>query len=110
MLDSPKSLKRIYTASENGFKASRFHAACDDVPHTLVLIENEFGKILGGYTPLTWNSGRGFIFDEPGLSFLFSVNELKKMTLKEEKRKKAIQCIPEYGPVFGSGADLAISD
>ncbi len=23
---------------------------------------------------------------------------------------KAIQCIPSYGPVFGGGADLAVSD
>ena len=26
------------------------------------------------------------------------------------KPEKAIQCIPTYGPVFGGGADIAISD
>ena len=27
-----------------------------------------------------------------------------------QKLEKAIQCIPDHGPVFGSGADLAIVD
>ena len=30
------------------------------------------------------------------------------MALK--RKQKAIQCHPDYGPVFGSGADLAVSD
>lgn len=37
-----------------------------------------------------------------------SVDLKQKYTLT--KPEKAIQCNPSYGPVFGSGADLAITD
>ncbi len=51
---------------------------------------------------------KGFAQDFENEGFLMSVSLLQKYTLI--KPDKAIQCNPEYGPVFGSGADLAISD
>lgn len=80
-MDYPKKLKLLFTASENSFKASRFHAACDNVPHTFTLVETEFGKVLGGYTPLTWNSKKGFNRDEEKLGFLLSIDKKEKYTL-----------------------------
>ena len=57
---------------------------------------------------MTWNCAKGFASDEESLGFLVSVDLKQKFTLI--RPEKAIQCHPEYGPVFGSGADLAISD
>jgi hypothetical protein len=71
-------------------------------------VETEFDKIIGGYTPLTWNATKGYATDQERLSFIMSVSAQQKMTLT--KPDKAIQCVPEWGPVFGSGADLAITD
>jgi hypothetical protein len=69
-LDYPKQLELIFRASDNAFKASRFHLYCDNVPHTLTLIRTEFNRTIAGYTPLTWNSSKGFSRDESGRSFL----------------------------------------
>jgi hypothetical protein len=63
---------------------------------------------LAGYTPLAWTSIKGFYRDEENLGFLLSLDLKQKFTLI--KPEKAIQCHPDFGPVFGSGADLAISD
>lgn len=62
-LDFPKELKLLFRASENGFKAANFHAACDNKSHTFTLVETEFNKVLGGYTPLTWNECKGYGHD-----------------------------------------------
>jgi hypothetical protein len=107
-LDNPKQFKRIFRASENDFKASCFHAICDNVPHTLTLVKNEFGRIIGGYNPLTWNYGHGFTTDHTNLSCLLLVDSRIKATLV--KPKKAIQCFANYGPIFGGGSDLALAD
>jgi len=45
----------LFRASDHGFSAKEFHKHCDHIPHTLVLIKTNFGKIIGGYTPLKWN-------------------------------------------------------
>ena len=51
-----KKLKLLYRASENSFDIKKFHAACDGIPNTLLFIENEYGRILGGFTPIPWKS------------------------------------------------------
>ena len=51
-----KSLKLLYRASDYGFLVSKFHEKCDGIPHTLTVLKNNFNKIVGGYTPLTWQS------------------------------------------------------
>lgn len=50
-----KNLKLLFRASDCYFSVDEFHNRCDNIPNTLILIENECGKILGGYTPLVWN-------------------------------------------------------
>ena len=44
----------LYRASENEFLVSKWHEKCDKISHTLTIIENEHGKILGGYTSYAW--------------------------------------------------------
>ena len=50
----PKNFKLLYRASENDFKAAVFHKKCDNIPNTFTMAKTEFGRILGGFTPLTW--------------------------------------------------------
>jgi TLD len=51
-----KSLNLLYRASENGYLAQEFHKKCDTITNTLTLVETEYGKVIGGYTPLAWSS------------------------------------------------------
>jgi hypothetical protein len=49
-------MQLLYRASENQFLTKRFHDTCDNIPNTLILCETEFGKKIGGFTPLCWES------------------------------------------------------
>lgn len=97
----------MYRASENYFSIKEFHNKCDNIPHTVTLLENEYGKILGGYTPLIWNTGKkNWSPDKEGKSFMFSVTLGEKYKLNLPQF--AIANNPERGPIFGC-CDLFIS-
>jgi hypothetical protein len=51
-----KTVQILYRASDNLFDIERFHNICDNIPHTLTICETEFGKIVGGYTPIPWQT------------------------------------------------------
>ena len=107
-LKKPISLELIYKASKNDFLAQNFHATCDNVAHTFTLVKTEFGKVIGGYTPQTWNSKLPtYKEDLSNSSFLLSLNTGKKMNLEDPSR--AIWCYSKDGPCFGRG-DLKIVD
>ena len=62
----------------------KFHEKCDGVADTLVLVETEFGKKIGGYTPVKWSSKDNWVSDKKFKSFLFSLTEGDKFTLTQE--------------------------
>lgn len=105
----------IFTASQHGYKASAFHAACDGASPSLVLVRADTGHIAGGFTEVPWSSspagkGRYVSSDQ---SFLFSLHapsgpNVCKFEIK--KRLFAVSHHPSCGPIFGAGADLFISD
>lgn len=71
-------------------------------------MENEFGKILGGYTPLVWNrTKKNWSADKEQKTFIFSL-ELKEK-YKLNLPQFAIANNPERGPIFGC-CDLFILD
>ncbi len=45
----------IYRASRDGFKASQFHAKCDNKPNTLIIIKSTKNNVFGGYTEQSWS-------------------------------------------------------
>ena len=51
------SFKPLFRASEEEFKAAKFHNKCDNVKGTIVIVESEFGKVFGGFNADTWNGG-----------------------------------------------------
>jgi hypothetical protein len=52
-----------------------FHRICDEESHTLTVIETEYGKVIGGYTPLPWNSSnKHWAADKSMNSFIFSLD------------------------------------
>ena len=105
-----KGLQLLFRASEHGFKAAKFHEKCDNTSHTLTLVRTEFGKTIGGYTPIHWNAVQsGDYAPDPSLaSFVFSMDLREVFRLKDAN--KAIYCHTGYGPIFGGGHDMYISD
>lgn len=100
----------LFRASQNCFSAQKFHASCDFKGPTLSLIKSKTGKVFGGFCSISW------VYDEKGSyysapeSFVFSVNGLKKFPLKNEFDDEAIYNCNQYGPTFGNGYDIYISD
>jgi hypothetical protein len=70
-----KSVSLLYRASENGHSVAEFHKRCDNIGDTMTILETEYGKIIGGYTPLAWNSTKKhWAADKSMTSFIFSVD------------------------------------
>jgi hypothetical protein len=115
-LHRPSQLLLAFRASNHGFKAKEFHQICDGLENSFVLARNEFGKVIGAYTPLSW-FGDGFKPDESFQSFMLGVNSRVKMTVANPYR--AICCSSKLGPTFGGESlilnlmtsyDFSISD
>ena len=76
-----------------------------------MVVRTNYGKTLGGYTPVPWKSvGNGeYVADPSGSSFLFSCDLKERFALKD--KDKSINCDSDYGPIFGgSSCDLYLKD
>jgi hypothetical protein len=109
-LNSPKSLQLIFRASEHQFKASEFHRLCDNTEDTFVLLRTEFNKTIGGYTHYKWNQvpHNSYVNDAGKRAFLLQVDLREKMTPITQEH--LIKHLTDYGPIFGGGFDLYISN
>jgi len=102
------SFTLLYRMTRDGLNVEDFHKKCDNKGATLVLIETNKNYKFGGYTPLDWESPLHFINKNDELTFLFSLNLMKKYTKIEEGR--SIYLNSEYGPCFGQGSDIGIGN
>ncbi len=102
--------KLLYRASDNDFCVKKFHEKCDGIPNTLTVIWTEFGKKIGGFTPLKWSNHQNgeTLADNSKESFIFSLTHNDKFTLQNPE--KAITNHHTYGPRFEGGGDLHVSD
>ena len=70
-----KSFNLLYRASESDFSVAEFHKKCDNITDTITIMETQYGKVIGGYTPLAWNSSKKhWAADKSMTSFIFSVD------------------------------------
>lgn len=113
---SPKqSWKLLFRASLHGYSASAFHEHCDNHSPTFVIVSCHDGDLCGGFTDVPWSSpsdchGRYATSEK---SFLFTlINRIIQPPTKfgVVKKRLAIVHHRNFGPIFGGGADLAISD
>ena len=101
------TLHLLYRGSEHNFDTSKFHQVCDGKGKTLVLIRSESKSLFGGYSTVSWHSN-GSGSSAQG-SFLFSLDkETKHIIIRNEGN--AIRGYKDYGPTFGSGLDLFLSN
>ena len=104
-------LELVYRASDHGYRASKFHELCKNKGATITIIHNEFNHIFGGYTSKSWSTGR---VTDPN-AFLFQIRPILKIyPFKEDKKKEGRNATwsldNSYGPIFGGGTDMWISD
>jgi hypothetical protein len=101
-------MKLLFRASENRFDIKEFHKLCDGHTNTITIIETEFGKVIGGFTPVAWSSTKKHWAPDKALkSFVFSLNMGEKFPLNLVQF--AIANNPEKGPIFGC-CDICIVD
>ncbi len=81
---------------------------CDGKEHTVIIAKTQFGKIIGGYTPLAWRNSGSYINDTAKKTFLFSLTNKEKYEMVHPQY--AITGNPNYGPTFGGGHDFYIAD
>jgi len=97
----------IYVASRDGDRASDFHDHCDGQGPTVVIIETTTGHVFGGYTDVSWSSDAGYY--RSSTSFLFQLRpnfDQYKISVEAYAVFHSIN----YGPMFGLGQDLMVSD
>ena len=96
----------LYKASKDGDSSETFHNKCDKKGGTITFIKTENGKIIGGYSSISWENKGGFKKDEN--AFLFSLENKKKFILKNKTDNFAVCHLKQFGPIFGEGADLLV--
>jgi hypothetical protein len=72
------------------------------------------GNIVGGFTPVEWESKCGDKADDSLKSFLFTLKNphnipARRFAVKDEKKDGAIFCNSDRGPCFGYG-DISVSN
>ena len=86
----------LYRKSRDSDNAFYFHAKCDKIKGTLVIIETEDNLRIGGYTSETWEGNN--ISKKDNTAFIFSLNNNKGHNVKNNL--DAIYCNPFFGPCF----------
>ena len=102
------SFKLIFKASVDGNLPNAFHNQCDHKGPTIIFIKINNGKRIGGYTSVSWSSNNEFKSDEK--AFLFSLDKREKYELNSNLMNYAVAHYQKYGPTFGSGYGLYISN
>ena len=107
-----KDIELLYRGTRDGSDSSTFHNKCDNKGPNICLIKNEKGNIFGGYSSISWSSDGSY--HAANGSFLFTLTNIHgtKPTKfpNSQNQNYAVQHLSDYGPIFGNGWDLYISD
>ena len=103
--------KLLFRMSRDGSNCSDFHRFCDDKGETLLLFKTDTNCRFGAYTPLKWVTpppNQEINDPSDNLTFLFSLNKMKKFTKIPGKNPQTARSQKDYGPLLGDGTDLGI--
>jgi len=108
-LGTPRHWVLRYRGSRNGFGGAQFHALCNNVGPTVTIIRSSGGYLFGGYNPNSWASTSGY--STGGGSFIFTLtNPYGSPPTHFHNKSNGPYNHPTYGPSWGGGHDLHISD
>ena len=101
----------IFRMSRDGAHCSDFHRCCDNKGPTLLLIKTDKNYRFGAYTPLNWVTPSSGEINDPSdnITFLFSLNKMKKFTKIPGKNPHTARSQKDYGPLLGFGPDLGVN-
>ncbi|KAK8793532.1 hypothetical protein WA158_004891 [Blastocystis sp. Blastoise] len=106
-----------WLASEHNYSKDEFHKYCDNQGETVTIIKyighNNHINIFGGYTDQSWTGSGGY--KSYSKEFLFTLSNEHgisptKYDYTQSDRRYGIYCSSSYGPTFGGGFDIYISD
>ncbi|XP_068673411.1 uncharacterized protein [Montipora foliosa] len=116
VLQSPSHSRfvRCWRAKTDGWAASTFHRNCDGKGPTVTIIKVG-SYIFGGYTDVSWSSPSSCDWASSSKSFIYSLYNINgyapvKLQVKSGGQSYAIYRCSGYGPTFGGGHDIRISD
>jgi hypothetical protein len=114
-LQSSSKWTVIYRGSTDGFAAADFHRSCNNKGETITLVQTESGHLFGGYTPITWTSRGNYVFDNRTFIFtLVNAEHAAPMMIPNSgplhANQHSIYDHANYGPSFGGGHDIYISN
>lgn len=102
-----KNFELLYDSIKDGTNTGAFHKKCDGKKPTITFVKTKKNRRFGGYTEKCWNESSGnYIADEK--SFIFSIDEKEKYPVSQTKY--SIYNNDSFGPTFGGGYDLYISN
>ena len=104
--------KLLFRMSRDGSNCSDFHRFCDDKGETLLLFKTDTNCRFGAYTPLKWVTpppNQEINDPSDNLTFLFSLNKMKKFTKIPGKDPRTARSQINYGPLLGAATDLGIN-
>lgn len=103
-----KEIKKLFDTEIDGDSAKKFHEKCDGQGNTLTLIYSNSGRRFGGFVSASWHKNKKYSSDKR--AFLFSLDDKVIYYIKDDCANYALWGGPEYGPCFGFGCDLLVSD
>ena len=97
--------------SRDGSNCSDFHRCCDNMGPTLLLFKTDKNYRFGAYTPLDWVTPSNGEVNNPNdnITFLFSLNKMKKFTKIPGKNGQTARSQKGFGPLLGAATDLGIN-
>jgi len=106
-----KALSLLWRGSRDGFDAATFHRLCDGKANTVTVIKNTNGFIFGGFTSIPWSSSYGD-YQADRTAFLFSLTNPSNnpLKLKVKSPQNSVYQFSSYGPTFGGGHDLHVTN
>ena len=105
--------KLLFRASEHSFDKDKFRQKCSNQGPTITIIHNEYDHVFGGYATESWVDTDSWREITDPTAFLFSVRpRVKQFPFKEDMKdgQSALYVNRNYGPAFGKGSDIFISE
>ena len=105
-------MELLYRGTRDGSRSNIFHNKCDNKGPTIILCKNEKDNIFGGYSSISWTTNIGY--KSANGSFLFTLTNIHNTPPTKFPNTQNENCAvyhnSGYGPTFGNGHDLYISD
>ena len=112
-IDPNKNIKfyLLFSTSKDGDNSSTFHKYCDGVSPTVTIVLDTIGKKIGGYSTQNWSQSTcGASYCRAPGSFIFNLSIKKRFDLFDPLNTSTIYRDNSFGPTFGGGHDLYISN